>query len=186
VKIYTEIGTDFTVDVKVEEIEDFLGFDIELTWDNTLITLVDPDDTPLNVVWPQGFAVVSPSGSGPGYFRYVAVAEGGNSYTGSGTLLTLRFHVEEVSDFVQLHTSIHFEITKLSNSFSVPIPAAVDDGLYQISSIRGDVDCDGKVDVFDLRTIAACYDQSTPTKYDLNNDGTIDIFDLVVVATNFD
>lgn len=54
-----------------------------------------------------------------------------------------------------------------------------------IHLIRGDVDCNGKVDVFDLRTVAFYYDQFSPVKYDLTMDGTIDIFDLVVVATNF-
>jgi hypothetical protein len=51
--------------------------------------------------------------------------------------------------------------------------------------IRGDLGpVDGKVTVFDLRTVAVCYDQSSPVKYDLTKDGIIDIFDLVVVATN--
>jgi hypothetical protein len=56
-----------------------------------------------------------------------------------------------------------------------------------VDLIQGDVDCNGKVDVFDLRCLAASYDKSTPEKYDLTNDTPhyIDIFDLVVVATNF-
>ena len=41
VKSYTDIGTDFTIDVKVEKIEDLFGFDINLTWDNSLLTIQD-------------------------------------------------------------------------------------------------------------------------------------------------
>jgi hypothetical protein len=65
------------------------------------------------------------------------------------------------------------------------------DFVYTFSPIRGDVDNDGNVDIFDLRSVAAYYDakQGDPnwtqaSTYDLNGDGTIDIFDLVIVATN--
>jgi hypothetical protein len=58
--------------------------------------------------------------------------------------------------------------------------------------IRGDVDCNGEVNVLDLRTVAAYYDQDSTdsewpniSKYDVTNDNIIDIFDLVAVATNF-
>ena len=54
-----------------------------------------------------------------------------------------------------------------------------------INLIQGDVECDGDVDVFDLRKVAAYYDESEPVKYDLNCDGIIDVFDLVIVATNY-
>ena len=49
--------------------------------------------------------------------------------------------------------------------------------------IKGDVTCNGAVDLFDLRAVAAYYDL-VYAKYDLNSDGLIDIFDLVVIATN--
>jgi hypothetical protein len=62
-----------------------------------------------------------------------------------------------------------------------------------VNLIRGDADCDGNVDVFDLRCIAGYYDKkstdpewSTCSKYNLvSSDNTIDIFDLVAAATNF-
>ena len=52
------------------------------------------------------------------------------------------------------------------------------------SPIQGDIDNSGSVDITDLRTIAAYYNQPN-SAYDLNGDGTIDIFDLVRVCINF-
>ncbi len=329
----------------MEKIEDLFGFDINLTWDNSLITFRDCNyNSTFDTLWSSGWSVTENAtgvSAGMGWYKLVAFALApslGFSTTGSQTLFTLTFHIERGSIVLLLQKPIHFLTIKLSNSASVSIPAAVDDGLYQISSttpdlelqlidpdpakpfecgktfevqvnvshvcslltgynltivydtelfnltgvnwtggvlvagsymdsphgtvnvlktgggpwigddgllftlsfnvqfddriehiwrtnapqdltrnisfydaqltftdgtlpmsgiqmpaslpitihlIRGDVNCDGKVSVFDLRTIATYYDQSTPANYDLNNDGTIDIFDLVVVATNF-
>jgi hypothetical protein len=68
----------------------------------------------------------------------------------------------------------------------------VNEADYTFLPIRGDVNNDGTVDLFDLRAVAFYYDktQADPvwaeaSKYDLNSDNTIDIFDLDVVASNF-
>ena len=58
------------------------------------------------------------------------------------------------------------------------------DVAYKFSPIRGDIDNDGTVDIVDLRTVAAYYNQQNAT-YNLKGDNTIDIFDLVVIAVNF-
>jgi hypothetical protein len=58
------------------------------------------------------------------------------------------------------------------------------DFAYTFSPIRGDIDNNGVVDVFDIRSVAYYYDQANAT-YDLNGDGIIDIFDLVLIASNF-
>jgi hypothetical protein len=55
---------------------------------------------------------------------------------------------------------------------------------YTFSPIQGDVDNNGIVDIFDIRTVAAFYDTVNP-EYNLTGDSTIDIFDIVVVAANF-
>ena len=48
----------------------------------------------------------------------------------------------------------------------------------------GDVNGDGKVDIFDLSFIAAHYGGSDPAA-DVNEDGQVDIFDLTVAAGNY-
>ena len=60
---------------------------------------------------------------------------------------------------------------------------------YTFSPIQGDINNDGSVDIFDLRTVAAFYrvkigdpNWGAASAYDLNHDGIIDIFDLVIVA----
>jgi hypothetical protein len=57
------------------------------------------------------------------------------------------------------------------------------DFTYTFSPIQGDVDNDGMVDIFDLRTVAAYYDQVNET-YNLIGSNVIDVFDLVIIGSN--
>jgi hypothetical protein len=135
---------------------------------------------------------------------------GGTTYTGlaDGLLFTLVFRIEFNNDIGHiwrannlgpLHAFIKFTAAELSFLEGGPIlmggitmPSDLD---ITVNLIRGDADCDGNVDVFDLRCIAAGYDKTSSdpewttgnywSKYDLTSDGTIDIFDLVASATNF-
>jgi hypothetical protein len=69
------------------------------------------------------------------------------------------------------------------------------DANYTFSPIQGDVDNNGVVDVFDIRTVAAYYDvkESEPlwteaSKYDLTRptgENVIDVYDIVVIALNY-
>jgi len=71
---------------------------------------------------------------------------------------------------------------------SVTLPTAV---TVPVNLIQGDVSCDGHVDILDLSTVAAYFDQSTASgpaaKYDVKVDSNniIDIYDLVIVAANY-
>lgn len=126
------------------------------------------------------------------------VDTGGTIWSGeTGLLFTLTFHIEfddrdshiwrTTTAPNTLPSSITFSGAELSfvegiivmSGITMPLP--VDITVYLI---RGDIACDGDVDLFDLRTVAYYYDQSN-AKYDLNSDGIIDIFDLVIIATNY-
>lgn len=122
-----------------------------------------------------------------------------------GRLFTLQFKVEYddpgEGEYIwrvdNILKTFKIEITKATLSFAegtwdeaginMPVPLDI-----TIELIRGDVNCDGKVLIADISTVAAYYDKKegetnwdTASKYDLNCDGIIDIYDLVTVATNY-
>jgi hypothetical protein len=134
-KTPTDVGTNFTVAVNVSGIQDLFGFDINLTWNNSLITFSSLDNTPLNTIWPQGvFEPLTPRvQSGTGFARYAATAAGGSGFTGSGTIYRIVFHIEEASNF-QLATLIDFDAVKLSDSHAEAISATVTAGHYTMGA----------------------------------------------------
>jgi hypothetical protein len=94
------------------------------------------------------------------------------------------------------HAELSFiEGSKLQYSESGLKEVDVNEVIYAFVPIRGDINNDGTVNIWDLRTVAAGYDKTSSdpewttgnywSKYDLTSDGTIDIFDLVASATNF-
>lgn len=146
-----DLGNTFTVPVQISNVADLYGFDIKITWDNTLITFLSLDNTPLGPptgVWPQGFfeplAWVSPYTavqSGAGYVRYSAVATGGSGYTGAGptTLFTITFTIVKAGNF-PYSTSLHFDTVKLSDHNAETISATPTDGPYSMSATVPDID----------------------------------------------
>ena len=135
-KAYGDIGHDFTLNVEIADITDLYGFDIKLTWDNSLITFVQVAYSgSFDAMWGSGNYAVIQDLNGAGYYRIVVVAQSpAVGFTGSGTLFILTFHIVRGSNVAPLQTPIHFEIVDLSNSVPTSIPATVIDGLYEISS----------------------------------------------------
>jgi len=120
--------------------------------------------------------------------------------SGDGRLFALTFHVEFDKDISHiwrknhhddLTANIWFENAELSflegtitmGGIIMPPPLVI-----TIRLIRGDVNCDGKVNIDDLSTAAYHYDETVPpgdARYDLTEDGVIDIYDIVTIATNY-
>jgi hypothetical protein len=132
----SEIGTTFQVNAAIQNVNDLFGFDFNLTWDNTLITLAGVDfNTSLNKVWGTGNWFTAKNETGPGYYKLVAVStSSGYTKMGATTIATLTFRVEDPhSPFVTKETPIHYGTHKLSNSTYGSITHAVEDGLYRIT-----------------------------------------------------
>ncbi len=191
-----EYGKTFEIEVYASNISGYLtAYDFTIAYDSTLMKFMDVD------YWGV---------LGTGHFDNATLGiihiwsdVGGQSYTGSrGLLFALTFRIEFNDDIGHvwransphgLTAQISFTGAELNynggtvsmSGIVMPLPEDV-----VIHLIQGDVNCDGKVDVSDLRCVAAYYDQNAPTgslqeKYDLTADGKIDLFDLVIVATMF-
>jgi hypothetical protein len=145
-KTPSDLNSFFDVFVDIT-VTDLYGFDIKITWDNTLITFSDlvGGHTYLDAIWPQGFFEplnLSPPPAyqtGPGYVRYAAVATGGTGYTGSHTLFKITFKIVKACNF-PWSTAIHFETVKLSDSNSNSILATLTDGQYNMAATVPDLE----------------------------------------------
>jgi parallel beta-helix repeat protein len=141
-KAPSAVCTYFNVSIVIENVTDLFGFDLNITWDNTLITVnrCYYNDT-LNAMWGVGNWYIPKNQTGPGWYKLVAVSTStGFTSTGSQILFYLEFHVASSGCNFLLETPIDFEVVKLSNSYWTSIPATVDDGLYQISGTVPDLE----------------------------------------------
>jgi hypothetical protein len=184
----------FKIEVYVTDIcANLKDYNLVILYDTELLKLTGVDWTGgvLGDTSDQASYIELPAGT------ITVVDTGGIVWSaGRGLLFTLTFHIEfddrdehiwRVGTPHDLTAHVSFENAELSflegiipmSGITMPLPRNI-----VVTLIRGDVDCDGDVDVFDLRCVAGYYDQSIPVEYDITNDGTIDIFDLVAVATN--
>jgi hypothetical protein len=134
-----DLGSKFTVSVIIGSVTDFVGFDINITWNNALIAFSSLDNNSLNTIWPNAegfFDPLPPPGyvngvykNGTGIIDFAVVKLGGSSFNGTGTLYNITFKIMEASNST-LSTSIHFSMAKLSNSTAGTIPATLIDGNY--------------------------------------------------------
>jgi hypothetical protein len=134
-KTHADVGMNFWVNVTVKDITDLRGFDFNVTWENSLLTLTSVDyTTTLNNIWGSGNWECPVEQSGAGYYKLVAVSTA-NSFTGTGPtpLYELTFTVQDPQSNFPRQTLIRFDTHKLSDSQADPIPNAVSDGTYTIS-----------------------------------------------------
>jgi hypothetical protein len=183
----------FTVQITITNASDVEDFEFEIHYNATLLDVVGIQWN----AWESGtYTADEVNGILTGYTS-------GSAKSGGFTLLTITFNAtyhhiwkdeSTVSGWKNIQTgTVYIQWANLSYPTG-PDLGYVRGGLNQInvgsdfaytfSSIQGDVDNSGVVDVTDLRTVASFYDTSSP-EYNLTGDNTIDIFDLVVVGANF-
>ena len=128
-----DVGTTFNINVTIRDVTDLYGFDFNLTYDDSLVTLVNVDfNTTLDRIWGHNNWFIGDNQTGTGYYKLAAVSIA-NSFTSTGAnaLATLTFLVR-LSNF-QRETPIHFATHKLGDSHWSSIPHTAVDGTYRIT-----------------------------------------------------
>ena len=189
----------FTLRVDVKDAVNVTDFAFEIHYDAPLLEYI-------SVTWGDFLG-------GTGYIDYQAAGlvrghiTPGAPATGNGWLLNLTFHANETliwKDYPgwinRLEGRIWFHWANLSLSVGpdlryeegVSNQIEVNEVNYTYVPIQGDVNSDGEVGLFDLRTVSAYYNviEGDPawieaSQYDLNGDDIIDIFDFVKIARNY-
>jgi len=131
-KYPSDVCTTFDVDVKLGSVTDLYGFDLNITWDSSMLTLVTVMYTSqMNDMWGSDWTA-SVDQIGTGYYKLVVTAlSPALGYGGSHILVTLRFHVDSCPVG---QTAIHFTTHKLSDSTANPISHSATDGTYKMLS----------------------------------------------------
>jgi hypothetical protein len=193
-KTCREYNETFTVQINISNAADVHDFEFEIHYNTTLLDIQGI----LWNAWGSGtYNIDDSNGNLTGYTSGIA-------RSGNYSLMTIAFnatcrHIWKIEATVlgwknDQNGTVYIQSANLSSPIN-PLLSYVRGGLTQISvgsdflymfsPIKGDLDNNGVVDVFDLRTVAALYNTASST-YDLTGDGAIDIFDLVVISTNYD
>jgi len=137
----SDVGKQFTVSVTLSDFANLMGFDIQLTWDNSLISFVSADKTPLSALWPTWNSAFENSGAG--FYELAASSiSTAASNSGASVLYTVTFKILKSSNF-PLSTPIYFTVVKLSdNATPVPNPIFVTaaNGLYTMNGASPDLE----------------------------------------------
>jgi hypothetical protein len=190
-RICRKYGETFPVQINVTDSYNIIGFSFDIQYNATLLTVVNISWN----AWGTGtYNVDMADGNLSGYTS-------GSPINGNLTLVTITFNAtyyyiwRDIPGWINdLPGTIYIQWANLnypSNEYLSYVRGGTQnhinvgtDFTYTFSPIQGDVNNDGVVNILDLRTEAAYFDQQNPT-YDLVGHGTIDIFDMVIIASNF-
>lgn len=139
-KTLSDVGSTFEVNISVQNVIDLFGFDFNVTWDSTLLTLVGAEyQNELNSIWGSGNWAMIKNESGSGWYKLVATSTS-SSFDGTHPMVRLTFRVE-YSESVK-ETPIHFDTHKLSNSHYTAILHLASDGTYTMQGSKPRLDLD--------------------------------------------
>jgi hypothetical protein len=196
------IGSKFTLYVNVTGVSDLYTWQLNMTWNSTLLSLSriisneflarSPNQTSSEVLG----TVINSTDNVKGTAALSETILGNiGGITGSGRLVSLEFLVNAYGkcDLV-LSLTGNLAIKFLDSTGATMTISSKTDGYFS-NKLTGDINGDKTVDRFDFSVFAVAYGSSGPPlgpptakwnlEADLNHDGTVDRFDFSAFAQNY-
>jgi hypothetical protein len=139
-KTQADISTVFNVSTEIAEVTDLQSFEINITWDPSLLSLQNVDFTALNTVWGTGNWICTTNQTESGCWDLVAQSTAGSfTSTTDASLTTLEFLILNPRSNQPQQSLIHFATHMLTDSYSNAIPNEASDGTYEIAGVAPNV-----------------------------------------------
>jgi hypothetical protein len=116
-------GSNFTVNIKIDNAVSLYGFDFKVYWNNSLLDFVSATSSSNNI-WLNSLKWLDKNYSNYYNAAYSAMIPA-NGFTGSTTLVTIKFRVKGIGT-----SSLEIKDVKLGNSLAFPITYTVSSGLF--------------------------------------------------------
>lgn len=175
------LGETASVDIFINDVVDLYQFSFKLSYNTTILDVVSVDFDFLNSPFVPYYEIHENDG-----YVYVWAFSYGTAKpaNGTGLLVSITMKATKASIWPDppLTCGLHLYETQLKTKENVQLLHTVADGAYIYQPKPGDLNADGKVNLVDLRLVAAYYDPSYKRIADLNRDGFVDIRDLSIVA----
>jgi hypothetical protein len=196
------IGSKFTVYVNVTGVTDLYAWQLNMTWNSTLLSL--------NRIISNEFLARSPNQTSSELLGTVinstdnvkgtsglseTILGNISGITGSGRLVSFEFLVKAYGKCDLVISSTGNLATTFLNSAGATITISSETDGYFSNKLTGDINGDKKVDKFDFGSFAQAYGSSGPPagpststwnrEADLNHEGHVDKFDFGIFAQNY-
>lgn len=188
-----KVGDTFSVNVRVENVNDLAGFEFKLYWNPTVLSL-DQAIIWTSDIWSSQYWSWAQENNIEGGYYHVAFTKKNtvSTFSGSTSLATIYFKVKWSGV-----SALNLNESTLGDSNANNMTYQVDNGMfyYCLGDVTGPSGVpDGKVDIRDVNLVAKYYGTykggppssggySYDPRIDLNYDGKIDIKDVHTVAS---
>ncbi len=186
------VGAQFNISVRIRDSTNVYGYEFKLGFDPTLINVLSIFNGTFFGSSPQFYLKQTYDNALGTVWVAVTLAGLQQGKNGSGLLATITFNATSGVTYPNMvGCALDLYDVKLADPEGNYItPIGMVDGQYTFTPLRGDLNGDGMVDIFDIAIIAAAFgaiptDPNWDARADVNQDLLVDIADAVIVAVQF-